>query len=328
MAQSNGKPPLKILLIEDNHDDVLLVVNWLREDWHPIWKRVENEAGLLLALDESWDIILCDIKMPRFSAERALAVSKEYLMLKNASPIPFIAISGHVDELEAVKLLRNGARDFIGKDRMQRLPLAIKRELRHAGELLANSMKVSEAYDGVIEAWGTALELRDFHTRGHTERVTTLSLRLAISLNVPHDQFINLNRGALLHDIGKMGIPDAILLKRDYLTPEEMRIMKKHTTIAYEMLQKIPFLKEAAVVPLYHHEQWDGSGYPQGLKGNDIPFLARLFSVCDVYDALTSDRPYRKSWDKAQAIAHVLDNSEKAFDPAIVTAFVNMMGRG
>lgn len=328
MTSNNGRPTLRLLMIEDNQDDVFLIVNWLRKDWHPVWKRVENEAALLLALDESWDVILCDVSLPHFNAERALAVTQEHAKLKNAAPIPFIVISGVVDEEQAVNILKKGARDFIDKNKMQRLPLAIRREIRQSGELLSKSLQVDEAYDAVIEAWGTALELRDVYTRGHTMRVTTCALRLAIHLNVSHAEFINLNRGSLLHDIGKMGIPDSILLKRDYLTDEEMKIMKQHPILAYQMLQKIPFLREASVVPLYHHERWNGTGYPQGLMGENIPFLARLFSVCDVYDALTSDRPYRTSWEKSQAIAYLLEESGKTFDPDIVTAYVDIVGRG
>lgn len=324
----NGKPVLRILLIEDNQDDVLLIINWLRGEWHPVWHRVENEASLLLSLEEAWDVILCDVALPQFNAERALIATREYFAMKNASLPPFLVVSGTVDETEGVRLLQKGARDFITKDRMQRLSLAIKRELRQSGELLAKELEITEAYDAVIMAWGKALEFRDMYTHGHTERVTTLALRLAISLNVNRKDFINLSRGASLHDIGKIRIPDIILLKQDALTFEEMETMKKHPVYAYEMLKDIPFLREASIVPLYHHERWNGTGYPEGRMGEDIPFLARLFSVCDVYDALTSDRPYRKSWEKFQAISYILEESGKTLDPEIVKAFVDMIGRG
>jgi response regulator RpfG family c-di-GMP phosphodiesterase len=325
---TNGKPQLRVLLIEDSQDDVLLIINWLRGEWHPVWHRVENEAGLLLALDEKWDVIICDVRLPHLSAERALIVTKEYLAMKNSAAIPIIIISGVVDEVEAITLLKKGARDFIGKDRMQRLPLAIKRELRHGGELLASRLLIEEAYDAVIEAWGKALELRDISTKGHTERVTALSLRLAIEMNVPRKDFVNLNRGAALHDIGKMGIPDLVLLKQDTLTFEEMNIMKMHPQLAYDMLKGIPFLKEASVVPYCHHERWNGTGYPRGLVGTDIPFLARVFSVVDVYDALTSDRPYRQSWEKSRAVMFLLEEKGISFDPEVVEAFVGLIGRG
>lgn len=327
LMAKNGKPKLQVLLVEDSQDDVFLVINWLRGEWHVIWKRIETEAALLLALDEQWDVIICDVRLPQLSAERVLLATTEYLSMKNAASIPIIIISGVVDENEAISLIKRGARDFISKDKMQRLPLAIKRELRHGGELLASRLKIEEAYDAVIEAWGKALELRDIYTKGHTERVTTLSLRLAIEMNVPRKDFINLNRGAALHDIGKMGIGDAVLLKRDPLTIEEMNIMKMHPILAYEMLKGIPFLKDALDVPYCHHERWNGTGYPQGLFGTDIPFLARIFAVVDVYDALTSDRPYRPSWEKSQAIAYILDERNISFDANVVDAFVNLVGR-
>lgn len=328
MLSKNGKPTLRVLMIEDSQDDVILIVNWLRGEWRVVWKRVENEAGLLLALDENWDVILSDVNLPHFNAERALNVTMEYLSDKNASAIPFIVISGVVDENEVVSIMKKGARDFIGKDKMQRLPLAIKRELRQSGELLASRLKIEESYDFVIEAWGKALELRDIYTKGHTERVTTLSLRLGMEMNLPHKDFVSLHRGAALHDIGKMGIGDAVLLKRDALTIEEMEIMKMHPILAYEMLKDISFLKDAVVIPYCHHERWNGTGYPRGLMGDNIPLLARIFSVVDVYDALTSDRPYRQSWEKSRAIAYILDEAGISFDPDIVKKFVEMIGRG
>jgi HD-GYP domain-containing protein (c-di-GMP phosphodiesterase class II) len=328
----NGKPPLRVLLIEDSQDDVELIVRTLRNEWHVVWHRVENEAGLLLSLEEAWNIILCDVSLPQFNAERALIVTREYFILKNATLPPFIVLSGTVDETEGIKLFQKGARDFLPKSSLldvpQRLLMSVKRELRQNGELLAKEIEITEAYDAVIAGWGKALELRDVHTAGHTERVTACSLRLAIALNVNRNEFVDLNRGALLHDIGKMGIPDEILFKRDYLTDDEWKIMRMHPVYAYDMLKNIPFLKNAAVVPLYHHERWNGSGYPQGKMGTEIPFLARLFAVCDVYDALTSDRPYRKSWDKSQAIAYLIDESGKTFDPDIIKEFVDMTGRG
>jgi HD-GYP domain-containing protein (c-di-GMP phosphodiesterase class II) len=328
MHTENGRPVLSVLFIEDNPNDVDRIVRLLEERWHIAFKRVENESGLMLALAEAWDVILCDYVLPSFSAERALAVVKERLIEKNARMIPFIIMSGIVNEDAAIYLILRGARDFIDKNHFARLPLAIHRELRVDIELLAAQMKVEESHDAVIEAWGKALEMRDFYTKGHTERTTALALRLAVAMNVSHKEFVNLNRGALLHDIGKMAIGDTILLKPDALTLEELEVMKRHPRYAHEMLKHIPFLKEAAVVPLYHHERWNGTGYPEGLMGSKIPLLARIFAIVDVYDALTTDRPYRKSWEKSKAIAYLLDEAGKLFDPDIVEKFVELVGRG
>ncbi|HZP83498.1 MAG TPA: HD domain-containing phosphohydrolase, partial [Chthonomonadaceae bacterium] len=156
--------------------------------------------------------------------------------------------------------------------------------------------ELAQAYDATIEGWSRALELRDRETEGHTKRVTEMTLRLAKALNLPEAERVHIRRGALLHDIGKMGIPDGILLKPDKLTPVEWEFMQRHTEYAYEMLAPIPFLRPALDIPYCHHEKWDGTGYPRGLKGEEIPLAARLFAMVDVWDALCSDRPYREGW--------------------------------
>jgi len=184
------------------------------------------------------------------------------------------------------------------------------------------------AYDSTLEGWAKALELRDQVTEGHTRRVTELTVALARTMGVPERDLIHIRRGALLHDIGKMGIPDSILHKRGSLTPEEYAIMKKHTVFAYEMLYPIEFLRPALEIPYCHHERWDGSGYPRGLKGIQIPLSARLFSVVDVWDALTSNRPYRSSWTEEKALTYLLRQAGKQFDPFVVQGFTYMIQSG
>lgn len=319
---------LRVLIIDDSPEDVELMVRDLSKQYELVWQRVEDAAGLIMALDNEWDVVLCDFVLPGFSINAALETVRNH----HANPgIPFIIISGSVNEDVVLYLLKKGASDFISKDKPERLFLAIQREvtLRKSkmGEELRTKVRIEEAFNQTIAAWGKALELRDFHTFGHTQRVTNCALKLAVSMGVSHYQFTDLYRGALLHDIGKMGIPDAVLLKRDILTTEEFEIMKMHPVRAKEMLEGIPFLVGAIDIPYYHHERWDGKGYPTGKKGEDIPFLARLFTVCDVYDALTSDRPYRKSWDKSRVIAYILEESGHLFDPKIVDAFVDLVGR-
>lgn len=325
----NGLPNLNVLIVDDNVDDVFIITRMLQNEFHLAWQRVDNEAGLLVALHDDkikWDIILCDYKLPILEPERVLEVLSEERV-----PAPVIIISGSVDEEVAIGLLKKGARDFVTKDAKQglpRLPLAIRRELRSVSEKFKDKKQVEEAYDATIEAWGKALELRDIQTRGHTVRVTTLALKLGRTFGISYEEFTNLNRGSLLHDIGKMGIPDAILLKRDVLSKEEMNIMKMHPVIGGDMLRGITFLKSAVDIPYCHHERWNGSGYPQGLKGEEIPFLARLFAVVDVYDALVTDRPYRKAWDKARVIDFLLQEKDITFDPRVIDSFVDMVGRG
>ena len=180
------------------------------------------------------------------------------------------------------------------------------------------------AYDTTLEGWSKALDLRDKETEFHTLRVTKLTVQLARTLHIGDHDLIHIRRGALLHDIGKMGIPDSILLKPGPLTDEEWVVMKKHPTYAYELLSPIHYLRLALDIPYCHHEKWDGGGYPRGLKGEEIPVASRVFAVIDVYDALTSDRPYRRAWPKEKALAHIREQAGKHFDPAVVAKFLEM----
>lgn len=182
------------------------------------------------------------------------------------------------------------------------------------------------AYDATIEGWSRALDLRDKETEGHTQRVTGITLRLAQAAGINEDKLIHMRRGALLHDIGKMGIPDSILLKPDVLTETEWAVMRQHPTYAYELLSPIAHLHPALDIPYCHHEKWDGSGYPRGLKGEEIPLAARLFTVVDVWDALRSDRPYRPAWPEDKVRAYIRAQAGKHFDPKTVDLFLQMIG--
>lgn len=173
------------------------------------------------------------------------------------------------------------------------------------------------AYDVTLEGWSRALDLRDRETEGHTQRVTDLTLRLAQAMDVPDAELVHIRRGALLHDIGKMGIPDAILLKPGPLNDEEWVIMKKHPIAAHQLLAPIAYLRSALDIPRYHHEKWDGTGYPEGLQGEQIPLAARIFAVVDVYDALISDRPYRAAWTEEQARTYIREQAGKHFDGSL-----------
>ena len=184
--------------------------------------------------------------------------------------------------------------------------------------------ELEDAYQATLEGWVHALDLRDRETEGHTQRVTILTGRLARSMGVEGDQLKNITRGALLHDIGKMAIPDGILLKQGPLTDEERSLMKKHPEYAYEMLHPIEFLHPAIDIPYCHHEKWDGSGYPRGLKGEDIPFAARIFPVIDVWDALVSNRPYRAALPREEVLQRIRAEAGRHFDPRVVEAFMDM----
>ena len=187
-------------------------------------------------------------------------------------------------------------------------------------QFLLNDLEKS--YEITLDSWSRALDLRDKETEGHTQRVAELTLRIAKKMIFSKEELIHIRRGALLHDIGKLGIPDSILLKPGPLTDEEMRFMRQHPKFAYDLIYPIEYLRPALDIPTTHHEKWDGSGYPLGLKGDEIPLSARIFALVDVYDALTSDRPYRPAWPKDKVIQYIRENSGSHFDPQIVPIFL------
>lgn len=192
-------------------------------------------------------------------------------------------------------------------------------------DIQRTNLQLSIAYDATLEGWAKALELRDRETGGHSNRVTELTLHIAAEMGIPNDQLIHIWRGVRLHDIGKMSIPDSILLKPGPLTDAEWEIMRCHPQYAYELLSPIEYLRPALDIPYCHHERWDGSGYPRGLKGEEIPLAARIFAVVDVWDALTSDRPYRSAWEQKKALEYILEQRGKQFDPAVVDVFLRII---
>ena len=188
-----------------------------------------------------------------------------------------------------------------------------------------SNQELSQAYDATIVGWSRALDLRDRETEGHTLRVTEMTLNLARAFGLPEEQLFYVRWGALLHDIGKMGVPDHILLKPGALTEEEWLLMRSHPEIAHDLLKPIAFLAPALDIPYCHHEKWDGTGYPRGLKGEDIPLVARLFAVVDVWDALRSDRPYRLAWPRGKTLEHIKSLSGTHFDPKAVESFLELI---
>lgn len=177
----------------------------------------------------------------------------------------------------------------------------------------------------VIEGWPEFLSLRNRETEEHILHVTEMTVALARMLEISESEIVHIRRGALLHDIGRIGIPDAILLTPDKLTDNEWTVMRKHPNYAYDLLYPIEYLRPCLAIPYSHHERWDGTGYPQGLKGEQIPLAARIFAVADVYDALLSDRPYRPSLSKEKALEHIRARAGSHFDPAIVEVFTIMI---
>jgi putative nucleotidyltransferase with HDIG domain len=191
-------------------------------------------------------------------------------------------------------------------------------------DLESANVELQIAYEATLQGWVRALDLRDKETEGHTQRVTAMAQELARKVGIPEEELVHIKRGALLHDIGKMGIPDGILLKAGALSPAERELMQQHPCLAHEMLSPIDFLKPAIDIPYCHHEKWDGTGYPRNLRGDQIPLAARVFSVVDVWDALTSHRPYRVPLDRTEVRQYIRGQAGSHFDPQIVDVFLEM----
>jgi len=279
------------------------------------------------------DVILLDVMMPGMDGfEVCQLIRKNPLVAE----IPIIMLTALDDRKSLLDGLEAGADDYITKpyDRHElRARLIGITRLNRYRKLLEDRVNLEQvhlqllaAYDATIEGWSRAMDLRDKETEGHTQRVTLLSEKLARLAGVSEVGLIFFRRGALLHDIGKLGVPDAILLKPDKLTAEEWDIMRQHPQYAYDMIHSIEYLRPALDIPYCHHEKWDGSGYPRGLKGEDIPLAARIFAIIDVWDALTSDRPYRPAWDEEKTRDYINEQSGKHFDPHIVELFNKLMG--
>jgi HD-GYP domain-containing protein (c-di-GMP phosphodiesterase class II) len=207
--------------------------------------------------------------------------------------------------------------------------------LKIMGDVIANTLErkraeenLAEAYDTTLEGWAKALEFRDKETEGHSRRVTETTVAVAGAMGFSEQEIHQIRRGAILHDIGKIAIPDEILKKPGPLTSEEREVVMRHPQAAYDLLVKIPHLKQALEIPYNHHEKWDGSGYPRGLQGEEIPLTARIFAVVDVWDALSSARPYRPAWERDKVVRYLRDESGKHFDPKIVNIFLELMEQG
>lgn len=278
------------------------------------------------------DVILLDVMMPGMTG---FEVCQRIRSDPQIAEIPIIILTALDDRESLLNALKAGADDFISKpfDRYElRARLLGITRLNRYQKLLQERAKLREAnaqllkaYEATIEGLSHALDLRDRETEGHSRRVTEVTIKLAQALNFGDEEILHIRRGALLHDIGKIGIPDSILHKPASLSEEEWIIMRKHPQFAYDMLSPIEYLRPALDIPYSHHERWDGTGYPRGLKGEEIPMSARLFAIADVWDALTSNRPYRAAWTGEQALAYIREQSGKHFDPRVVDLFFRVV---
>jgi putative nucleotidyltransferase with HDIG domain len=331
------------ILVVDDEAPVRGIVAALLEHsgYSPVTASGADEAIELLAQDPTYSLVLSDIMMPGIDGLALLdRISADH------PGVPVIMFTAVHDIHVATSAFRRGAFDYLLKpfERLQ-LESVVARAVEHSrhlrqnhayrqhleeiisartGRLRATMQDLERSYDITIEAMGDALDLRDQETEGHSRRVTAYTIELARALSVGSDDLRIIARGAFLHDIGKIATPDSILLKPGRLSSAEMAIMREHCQRGYDMVRKIPFLREAAEIVYSHQERFDGTGYPRGLKGNEIPLGARIFAIADTLDAMTSDRPYRKGTSFADARAEILRCAGTQFDPAIVEAFLKI----
>jgi response regulator RpfG family c-di-GMP phosphodiesterase len=283
------------------------------------------QEALQILAQRRVDICLSDLHMPGMGGKAF------FKHLHQQHPeIPVVVMTGD-DSVEVMRdILDCGVSDYLVKPwRSHELPIVIERNLRRhqlwMEEQKRYLCKLNEAYSDMLEALLSALEIREKEIEGHCERVTSFTMILAEAMGVPHQQYPDLERGALLHDVGKIGIPDRILFKPGPLNAAEWEIMRQHPVIGYRMCMKVRSLQKAAQeIVLCHHEQWDGSGYPQGLRGEEIPLGARIFAVADTMDAMTSNRPYRSALSLQEVSAELERCAGKQFDPQVVKAFFSI----
>lgn len=245
-----------------------------------------------------------------------------FALLATVSYIVSSVISSYAWEYNLIAVLSLFALAFMTWVIAQQLEDAFKKNNVLYRDLQRSNNELKNAYETTIEGWSHALDLRDRETEGHTRRVTELTLQLAKSMGFSAEELVHIRRGALLHDIGKLGVPDEVLHKRGELTDGEWQVMRQHTQFAYDMIYPIEYLRPALDIPFCHHEKWDGTGYPRKLKGEQIPLSARIFAIVDVYDALSSNRPYREAWPKDKVLEYIRNQSGTHFEPKIVEIFI------
>lgn len=321
-----------ILIVDDDPAGRQTLESILDEQGYQL-EFAENGAQALQMIRKILpDVILLDVMMPGMDG---FEVCRQVRSDPAIAEIPIIMLTALDDRRSFLNGLESGADDYLTKpyDRHElRARLLGITRLNRYRKLQDDRTNIEQAhsqllsaYDATIEGWSRAMDLRDKETEGHTQRVTQLSEKLAKIAGIRQDELIQIRRGSLLHDIGKLGVPDSILLTPNKLTDGEWEVMRKHPQYAYEMIQPIEYLRPALDIPYCHHEKWDGTGYPRGLKGEEIPLSARIFAIVDVWDALTSDRPYRAAWDKQKTLQYINEQSGKHFDPQIVELFNIMM---
>ncbi len=332
----------RILVVDDEEPIREVVCSMLR---HASFRCEQASSGVealaILKDDPDFQLVLTDMMMPELDGMGLLdAVITRY------KDLPVVMVTAVHDISVALSAIRRGAYDYLLKPfEREQLMAVVKRALetcrlrvenrtyqsdletlvdKRTTELRETIAELERSYDVTLEALGDALDLKDAETEGHSRRVTAYAILIATAVNYPPEKMSVLARGAFLHDIGKMAMPDAILRKPYPLDAHEKELMREHSYLGYRMLKKIPFLNDSAEIVYAHQECWDGTGYPRGLKGEQIPLGARIFAVADALDAITSDRPYRAAQTVAAAREEIAAWSGRQFDPEIVSVFLSI----
>jgi len=328
----------RILVVDDELAICQLLCERLTLEGYECATSAHTEAARLRLAEEQFDLIISDLRMPGISG---LDLLKE---VRTKYPhLAFVMCTGEDDVRVGIESMKQGASDYLVKPlqldgvvasveralEKQRLQIELQRHRDRLEEMVEQRTRqlqvairrIEQTYDETLAALGAALELRDIETQGHSRRVTHYCLEIARGLHCPVEELRVIARGSFLHDIGKIGIPDAILLKPDRLSEEETFLMQTHARIGYELVCRIAFLTPAAQIILTHQERYDGTGYPQGLRGEEIPLGSRIFAVADTLDAMTSDRPYRTSLPFSAASEEIVGQAGRQFDPDVVRVF-------
>jgi response regulator RpfG family c-di-GMP phosphodiesterase len=332
-----------IMIVDDSPTNLKLLEEMLRQQGCEVRSFPGGRLALAAAKRNLPNLILLDIDMPEMDGYE---VCKRLKSTEELSSIPVIFLSALTEIQDKVKAFQSGGVDYISKPfqfeevrvrvethlRLHELRQALKLQNEHLEELVSQRTEqlhlalkqIESTYDETLHALGGALDLRDNETAGHSQRVTRYSMEIARTMGCSAEELKQIALGAFLHDFGKIGIPDSVLLKPGKLSPDETKIMRQHVRIGYDMIRGISFLSGAAQILLAHQEFYDGTGYPQGLLGKEIPVGARIFSVADTFDAMTSDRPYRAALSFQTAREEIVRCSGSQFDPDVVQAFVSI----
>lgn len=335
-ARSTGT---RVLIVDDELQARKLLATMLGEQGVRCKTAACAEEALRILDGELVDAMLVDLQMPRMSGMELL------ITLRPLYPsLAFLMVTGVDDIRVGIEAMKNGADDYLVKPlqlevviacleramKKKRLEQEVENYRKHLEEMIEERTKqlksallhTERSYEDTLEALGAAIDLRDSQTAGHSKRVAAYSSEIAKELSATEQELRTIVRGAWLHDIGKLATPDAILLKPGALNQEEWGIMKRHAEIGYDLVKRIPFLTDAAEIIWAHHERWDGSGYPRGLKGTDIPLGARIFAVADTVDAMTSDRPYRSALSFEEALEEIRSGAGRRYDSQVAGAFL------